>query len=109
MAVTYRTIDGPQWQWTETYVFAKANYLIACPADRRGQVGMGVSLLGPARGEKLRFSGEARNQGAGRRRAALPGRRRGRAVQGRFHPEGQFADQGELGVLTFAPWEECNV
>jgi hypothetical protein len=58
MAVTYKTIDGPKWHWAETYVFAKATYLIACPADRRCQVGMGVSLFGQPRGEKLRFSGE---------------------------------------------------
>ncbi|MCE2660456.1 MAG: hypothetical protein LW854_19800 [Rubrivivax sp.] len=58
MAVTYKTIDGPKWQWVETYVFAKATYIIACQPDRRCQVGMGVSLLGQPRGEKLRFSEE---------------------------------------------------
>lgn len=58
MAVRYKTIEGPKWQWAETYVFAKATYLIACPADRRCQVGLGVSLFGQPRGEKLRFSGQ---------------------------------------------------
>ncbi len=55
---TYLVVDGPQWKWAEDYVYAKATYLVACPANRRVQVGMGVMAFGHPRGEKLRFSGE---------------------------------------------------
>lgn len=58
MKVTYKLIKGSQWQKVETYVYSSATYVIACPADRRCQVGMGVYLFGQPRGEKIRFSGE---------------------------------------------------
>lgn len=58
MGVTYKLIDGPGWQWAEDYIYAMATYVVACPADRRCQVGMGVFAFGEPRGEKLRFSGE---------------------------------------------------
>lgn len=58
MSVTYKTIDGTDWQWAETYVYATATYLVACPPDRRVQVGMGINAFGEPRGEKIRFSGE---------------------------------------------------
>ena len=58
MSVTYKTIDGADWQWAETYVYGTATYLVACPPDRRVQVGMGIKAFGEPRGEKVRFSGE---------------------------------------------------
>ena len=58
MAVTYKTIDGPNWQWAEDYVYAKATYVVACPPGRTCQVGMGVFAFGKPLGEKLRFGGE---------------------------------------------------
>lgn len=58
MSVTYKVIDGSKWQWAEDYVYATATYVVACPPNRRCQVGMGVFALGEPRGEKIRFSGE---------------------------------------------------
>lgn len=58
MSITYKTINDSNWQWAENYVYASATYLVACPIDRRCQVGMGVFMLGEPRGEKIRFSGE---------------------------------------------------
>lgn len=58
MAVSYKVIEGPLWQWAEDYVYVTATYVVACPPDRRCQVGMGVSAFGKPRGEKVRFSGE---------------------------------------------------
>jgi hypothetical protein len=58
MAEVYKTIDGPNWQWAEDYIYGMATYVVACPPDRRCQVGMGLFVLGEPRGEKLRFSGE---------------------------------------------------
>lgn len=52
------TINGSDWQWAEDYVYLTASYVIACPKDRRCQVGMGIFALGEPRGEKVRFSGE---------------------------------------------------
>jgi len=56
--VSYLIVNGPDWQWAEEYVFATATYVVACPPDRRVQVGMGVMAFGEPRGEKIRFSGE---------------------------------------------------
>ena len=56
--VTYMTIDGLDWQLGETYVYVFAKYLVACPKDRRCQVGMGVNWFGEPRGEKIKFSGQ---------------------------------------------------
>jgi hypothetical protein len=58
MAETYKEISGSDWQRAETYVFAMATYVVACPPDRTCQVGMGVFAFGSPRGEKIRFSGE---------------------------------------------------
>lgn len=58
MTVTYKQIENSDWQWAETYVYATANYIVACPPDRRVQVGMGINVFGAPRGEKIRFSGE---------------------------------------------------
>lgn len=58
MAVIYKTIDGPGWQWAEDYLYLTATYVVACPSDRRCQVGMGIFTLGEPLGEKVRFSGE---------------------------------------------------
>jgi len=58
MSITYKIIDGPNWQWAEDYIYASASYVVACPSDRRCQIGMGVFAFGAPRGEKLRFSGE---------------------------------------------------
>ncbi len=58
--ISYLTVDGPNWQWAEEYVYASATYIIACPQDRRCQVGMGVFAFGEPRGEKIRFSGETK-------------------------------------------------
>ena len=58
MSVNYKVINGPGWQWVEDYVYATATYVVACPPDRRCQVGMGVFAFGEPRGEKMRFSGE---------------------------------------------------
>lgn len=58
MSVTYKTIDGSDWQWAEDYVYATAVYIVACPLDRQCQVGMGIFSFGEPRGEKIRFSGE---------------------------------------------------
>lgn len=58
MQVAYKTIEGESWQRVETYVFLKATYLVACPENRRCQVGMGVMIGGKPLGEKLHFSGE---------------------------------------------------
>ena len=58
MNVTYKTIDGSNWQWAEDYVYATATYIVACPPGRRCQVGMGVFAFGKPQGEKIRFSGE---------------------------------------------------
>lgn len=54
----YLTVAGSNWQWAEDYVYATATYVVACPADRHVQVGMGVFSFGEPRGEKIRFSGE---------------------------------------------------
>jgi len=54
----YLTVDGPGWQWAEDYVYVMATYVVACPANRRCQVGMGIMALEEPRGEKIRFSGE---------------------------------------------------
>lgn len=56
--VNYLVVDGDKWQWAEDYAFAMAVYTVACPQNRRVQVGMGVMSFGEPRGEKLRFSGE---------------------------------------------------
>ena len=56
--VTYLTVGGEGWQWAEEYVYAYAEYVVACPKDRTVQVGMGVMAFGEPRGEKIRFSGE---------------------------------------------------
>ena len=58
MPVTYKTIDGAAWQWAEDYVYGSATYVVACPNDRRCEVGVGIFALGEPRGEKLTFSGE---------------------------------------------------
>ena len=58
MGATYKTIDGPGWQWAEDYVFATANYVVACPPNRRCEVRMGISIFGKPRGEKVEFAGE---------------------------------------------------
>ena len=58
MSVTYKTIDGAGWQWGEDYIYAAATYVVACPPNRRCQVGMGVFSFGEPRGEKIHFSGE---------------------------------------------------
>lgn len=58
MTVHYKAIDGPHWQWAEDYIYAMATYVVACPPDRRCQVGMGIFAFGEPRGEKIRFSGE---------------------------------------------------
>lgn len=58
MTVHYMVIDGPTWQWAEDYMYAMATYVLACPPDRRCQVGMGLFAFGEPRGEKIRFSGE---------------------------------------------------
>jgi hypothetical protein len=52
------TVDGPDWQWGEDYVYATATYTVYCPPNRRCQVGMGIMAFGEPRGEKVRFSGE---------------------------------------------------
>ncbi|MCZ8254517.1 MAG: hypothetical protein O9327_02395 [Polaromonas sp.] len=54
----YKHITGSSWQKAETYVYAAATYVVACPPDRRCQVGMGIYAFGEPRGEKVRFSGE---------------------------------------------------
>jgi hypothetical protein len=54
----YVTVSDANWQWAEDYVYATATYVVACPPDRRVQVGMGIMSFGEPRGEKLRFSGE---------------------------------------------------
>lgn len=58
MGVTYKIIEVPEWQWTEDYICFTAKYIIACPSDRRCQVGKGWLLFGKLRGEKIRFLGE---------------------------------------------------
>lgn len=58
MAEAYKDISGPDWQWAETYVFAMATYVVACPIDRECHVGSGVFAFGRPLGEKIRFSGE---------------------------------------------------
>jgi hypothetical protein len=58
MNLVYKIIDGSNWQWAESYVYIKATYVVACPPDRRCQVGMGVFAFGKPLGEKIRFSGE---------------------------------------------------
>lgn len=58
MNATYKLIEGAAWQWAEDYVYASATYVVACPIDRRCQVGMGVFAFGVPHGEKIRFSGE---------------------------------------------------
>lgn len=57
-SVNYLTVNGESWQWAEDYVYAYAQYLVACPSDRTVQVGMGIMAWGQPRGEKIRFSGE---------------------------------------------------
>ncbi len=57
MNVTYKIINGSEWQWAEDYIYAVATYIIFCPPDRCCQVGMGISTFGEPRGEKIRFSG----------------------------------------------------
>ena len=56
--VSYVTVNGPDWQWAEAYIYATATYVVACPPHRICQVGMGVMAFGLPRGEKIRFSGE---------------------------------------------------
>lgn len=56
--VTYVQVPGGDWTWGETYLYALATYVVACPLDRTCQVGMGWKVLGEPRGEKIRFSGE---------------------------------------------------
>ncbi|HID9589871.1 TPA: hypothetical protein ACXI12_001406 [Pseudomonas aeruginosa] len=56
--ISYVDVGSGDWQWAETYVYAMATYTVACPADRRIQVGMGIMAFGEPRGEKIRFSGE---------------------------------------------------
>lgn len=58
MPVTYKIIDGPGWQWAGDYIYASATYIVACPKERRCQVGMGIFAFGAPLGEKVRFSGE---------------------------------------------------
>ena len=58
MDVNYQTINGNGWQWVEDYAYASATYVVACPPNRRCQVGMGVFAFGEPLGEKIRFSGE---------------------------------------------------
>lgn len=59
MSLTYLIVNGPEWQFSnETYIYLYAKYVVACPPDRRCQVGMGAFWFGEPRGEKLRFSGE---------------------------------------------------
>lgn len=53
-----RKVTGNDWTWFEDYVFAWATYVVACEAERTCQVGMGLSVFGEPRGEKIRFSGE---------------------------------------------------
>jgi hypothetical protein len=55
MSVNYKIIDGPGWQWVEDYVYATAIYVIACPPERRCQVGMGVFAFGEPRGKRYDF------------------------------------------------------
>lgn len=58
MNANYKMIEGTSWQWAEDYFYASAKYVIACPTDRRCQVGMGLFIFSEPRGEKIRFSGE---------------------------------------------------
>jgi hypothetical protein len=58
MRAKYIIIRGDVWQWAEDYVYATATYVVACPPNRRCQVGMGLFFLGKPRGEKITFSGE---------------------------------------------------
>jgi hypothetical protein len=45
------------WVWAEDYIFAYAKYTVECEPGRVCQVGMGVSIYGEPRGEKIKFSG----------------------------------------------------
>ena len=56
--INYATVNGPDWQWGEDYVYATATYTVACPPSRTCQVGMGIMAFGEPHGEKIRFSGE---------------------------------------------------
>lgn len=58
MGATYKTVNGPAWQWAEDYLFATGTYVVACHQDRRCEVGMGINIFGKPRGEKIEFSGE---------------------------------------------------
>lgn len=53
----YVTADD-SWTLLEDYIYSWATYLVACPPDRRCQVGMGFFVGGTPLGEKIRFSGE---------------------------------------------------
>lgn len=53
-----RKTTSDDWTWFEDYVFAWATYVVACEPGRTCQVGMGISMFGEPRGEKLRFTGE---------------------------------------------------
>lgn len=53
-----RKVTGNDWTWFEDYVFAWATYVVACEPGRTCQVGMGLSVWGEPRGEKIRFEGE---------------------------------------------------
>jgi hypothetical protein len=53
-----RKVAGNDWTWFEDYVYAWATYVVACEPGRTCQVGMGLSLWGEPRGEKIRFDGE---------------------------------------------------
>lgn len=58
MNISYKLINGSEWQWAEDYIYSTATYIIACPSDRRCQVGMGIFAFDKPLGEKICFSGE---------------------------------------------------
>lgn len=46
---------GKKWTWMYEYAFLYSKWTVACPKGRKCQVGMGVSVKGTPRGEKIRF------------------------------------------------------
>ena len=69
-------------------------------SSRARQIGAARSAWGESARTGARRScdfGEREIRSSGRRRSALPVDDGWRAMQGRFHTEGQFADQGEAG------------
>ena len=84
-----------------------ATQIVACPSDRRCQVGMGVFAFGEPRGEKIRFSGEQEIT------VIVCGSLHFRVDDGKgpckigFAQTANCSDRLELGILAYGSPAEC--